>query len=107
MKKIIARVLIFLNIHLISKRRKELLYMVAIAGIKEYPQFICNALIVNMLPQDRYKVRYCMFLFFPEVYLQKPSKPYKKDLWFGWDNPLYFEQDRVNVLKEALKLLQK
>ena len=111
MKKLISRLLLYFNYHYISKERKKLIYYDCLNQLNKYPVYICTfietyfkkeSLIFGIenkyILGDRF-----MFVFFPELFIQKPKKlkKYRKGGWFD----IYHRTPRVDVLRKAIKLL--
>lgn len=113
MKKLISWILILLNIHLLSKKRKIEIYKKCINKYNEKHYYL-NGLCYTITNEyeDEYiethdiytdKVWLYMFLYFPEVYIQKP-RLLEHNYWFPTDEPSKYL--RIKVLTNAINTIK-
>ena len=106
MRKLIARILVKFKIHFIPNTAE--VYNKALDRFKVMKNGspgLCNAIYYSMPEGSRFKksfkVLHFMYIFFPELYLQKPEECYSNRWWYF----PYETGPRIKCLERAIELL--
>lgn len=103
MKRLISWFLIVFNIHIIEKNYKKYKIKTALNYYKYHYQNSSDGICFH-IHQGSYNTISYMWLYYPEIYIQKPFNKKTNEYWFNLDKEGITK--RIKILENGIKLIK-